>query len=576
MALFRKAVEPELDVLESHLRLLVESSPEGMVICDTLNRIVFANAEFCRMFGWEHPEVTGNSIDDIVANSDEARTEASAISSSVFSSPHILPDTFRAGKDGKNIPISLLAGPIQNNGKVVGAYGIYRDISSRKNAEAAISQEKALFEKLFRSSPDAITLEDTEGTIIKANDAFYELFGYSGPDEVIGKNANTIVAQDPEIREECEEMDRRFWNGENIDQDIVRQRKDGSYLHLAMTQTPFSLPDGALLDYVIYRNIEDRIRAKQEMRHLNTVLRSIRGVNRLINRHHDRERLIQEICTHIIETRGYRNVWIGILGSGGKLASVSEAGIGPDGKPLSERIKQGTLNEWGLSILEKPGVSLKHGIITMTDCPLLDSYEESGIMATRLEYDGKIYGLMSVSVPSALPTDIEEQSLFAELAEDIAFALHAIEVETDREQKSAILERNARQLELLLKQHSDGLWEWDLEEGRVNMNPNYETMLGYDPGELNRSFEGVQSKIHPEDLHGALAALKTIVERQGNGDLYEAVYRMRTKDGGWKKILDSGYVLRRDRFGRACRMVGTHVLIPDTPTGKTEREDPES
>jgi K+-sensing histidine kinase KdpD len=57
----------------------------------------------------------------------------------------------------------------------------------------------------------------------------------------------------------------------------------------------------------------------------------------------------------------------------------------------------------------------------------------------RLEYEGKIYALMSVSIPAHVAEDKEKQSLFKEVAEDIAFALHAMEVEEERKQAEEAL-----------------------------------------------------------------------------------------------------------------------------------------
>ncbi|MDO9509510.1 MAG: PAS domain S-box protein [Thermovirgaceae bacterium] len=815
MAFFKHASESSLEGFEDHLHLLVESSPEGMIICDIHERIVFANGEFCRMFGWERQEVIGKFANDIVANSPDIIEEASRISCTVLSTPHVMPDTFRTRRDGTKIPVSLLAGPITNGDSTVGVYGIYRDISSIKQAEAQLRREKAFFENLFENAPeaivlcdreecvikanrafvdlfgftleemggrdlnlfvaqdpelfreaknidaiawsggepfsvdtwrtrkdgsrvpvkvlqfpfridqdtlvdytiyrdrsaemkaeaairreksffeglfdacpDAIILSNREGRILRANRAFYELFGYSFEDRIAGEDIYGIITKDPRSEAHARNLENRFWDGEQIDMDIVRQKKDGTEIHLHLTQVPFELEDGSVVDYIIYHDIGYRKKAEEkmreserryaaivedqaemvcrflpagevtfvndafclffgisrdqilskpfsrilgsrdgeslgdgcgsltpethtifiehtcvlpsgktrwlrwskrgifdedgslteiqavgrditetkqtekELRHLNSILRSIRGVNRLINRLHDSKRLIQEICAHLIETRGYRNVWIGILGKGGKLATISEAGIGSDGRPLSERSRHGVLNEWGLSVLNDPGVSVRRGVMTMTDCPLLDRYEEAGIMSTRLEYAGKVYGLISVSIPGEMPIDPEEESIFAELAEDISFALHAIEVENDREEKSCSLEGKALQLELMIQDRRDGLWEWDVEDGRVDLNPSYETMLGYTPGEMERSFKGWESYVHPEDLPEALGILKATISGQ-SGDLYEAVYRMRTREGKWRKILDRGYVVRRARHGRALRMVGTHTIIPD-------------
>lgn len=823
MAFLRKKEQTLAGGLEGLLRLLVDSSPEGMVICDSKNRVAFANTQFCLMFGWSQHEVTGRDIDELVAGSPEICEEASLISSTMITTPHMIPETVRSRKDGSSITVSILAGPVYDGSDPVGAYGIYRDISGKKitedeirrkkaffenlfdnapgaivlcdrneraikanraftelfgysleeiegrdlnqfiasdpelfreaieidervwsakgpvtvdtwrtrkdgaripvkilqfpfrideqtevdytiyldrsqelKAEAALQREKAFFENLFEACPDAIILSSREGRIIRANRAFFELFGYSGSDPVIGEDIFGIITKDPDSEEEARRLEEIFWNGGEINREVVRQRKDGTNIHLDLTQVPFRLEDGSVVDYIIYRNITARKEAEQalresekrysaivesqvemvcrftpdgmisfvndafclffglsrdriisrhlnsilgeqngdpftlgrndltkddpasffehpftlppgkkrwlrwsrrgifnekgelieiqavgrdmtdikkteeELRHLNSILRSIRGVNRLISRHTEIGKLVQEICAHLVETRGYRNVWIGILGKGGGVASISEAGIGPDGKPMSERIEQGMLNEWGRTILEKPGVYLKRGVITITDCPLLDRYEEAGIMTTRLEFAGKIYGLISVSIPGEAPIDPEEQLLFSDLAEDISFALHAIEIEKDGQEQAMILEEKARQLELLVTEHPSGLWEWDLDEGRITMNSTYGIMLGYAPGELPQSFESWKSRVHPEDLPGVMKMLEKILSGKDAEDIYETVFRMKRKDQGWELIKDRGLVVRRDKNGHAVRMVGTHTAVAGkTPVERT-------
>lgn len=823
MAFFKHASESSLEGFEDHLRLLVESSPEGMVICDPEDRLIFANAEFCRMFGWDRGEIIGKFINDVVAKSPEILEEATNVSSTVLSTPHVIPDTFRTRRDGTKIPVSVLAGPITDGDRAVGVYGIYRDISQKKKneeqlnrekaffenlfenapeaivlcdreervikanrtfvnlfgftleemkgrdlnlfvaqdpeilrearnidalawsggepfsvdtwrtrkdgskipvrvlqfpfridpdtmvdytiyhdrssdirAESAVRREKLFFEGLFEACPDAIILGDRGGKVLRANRAFYEIFGYSIEDRIIGEDIFGVITKKPESEAHARNLEDRFWRGDQIDLDVVRQKKDGTDIHLHLTQVPLKLEDGRSVDYIIYRDIEYRKKAEEELkeserryaaivedqaemvcrflpdgkitfvndafcrffdisrnqaianpislvlgsldedplgggspglspesqivfvehacvlpsgkkrwlrwskrgifdekgslreiqavgrdatetkqagddlRHLNSVLRSVRGVNRLINRLHDSKILVQEICAHLIETRGYRNVWIGILGNGGKLATISEAGLGPDGRPFSERIRHGMLNEWGLSVLEKPGISLKRGVTAMTDCPLLERYEESGIMSTRLEHSGKVFGLISVSVPGEMSIDPEEQTLFAELAEDISFALHAKEIEKDREEKSGVLEGKACQLDLMIRNHRDGLWEWDIANGRLDLNSSYETMLGYAPGEMQRYLAGWKSLVCPEDLPEVMEILESVVSGKMGSDTYEAVYRMQTKEGDWIKVLDRGCVVRRSASGRAIHMVGTHTDI----SGKNGKKEP--
>jgi PAS domain S-box-containing protein len=941
MALKNRKIEPFKGELEDHLRLLVESSPEGMVICDASDRVIFANPEFCRMFGWERSEVIGMDVNHLVASSPDVLEEASMISSSVQSNPHVIPDTYRTHRNGSKIPVSLLAGPISDGEKVIGVYGIYRDISQRKQAEtqarrekaffenlfenapeaivicdrqekgircnraftemfgytseeivkndlndmiaqdaelhrearnidvlawsgdgpvsvntwrtrrdgtmipvrilqfpfsvdddtlvdytiyrdrsaeiraeAALKREKYFFEALFELSPDAIIICSKEGKTIRANSAFYSLFGYGIEDRIIGTDLFEMVTKKPESTAEAKELDRRFWEGESIDRDVVRQRKDGTDINLHLTQVLLETDDGKLVDYIIYRDIDDRKKTEaalresqqqflhivedqdefiirfnpdgiltfansaycrrfgktreelkgrsifdhvdreeaerlsrefferitpenptnvdeswsllpdgevhleqwqnrgifdengklvciqavgrditaqreaekalresekryaaivegqvemvcrflpggeitfvndafcsffgitreqaisrplclllgpegrdalsegleglsmqektifiehpctipsgekrwirwskkaifeeegslkeiqavgrdftkikeneEELKHLNAVLRSIRGINRIIYRHNDSENLVRDICAHLIETRGYRNVWIGTLGAGGKLATITEAGLGSDGRPLSETTRNVMLSSWGLSVLDKPGVMTQRRVTTMTDCPLMDRYEESGIMASRLEYENRVFGLISVSIPGDMRLDPEEKILFSELASDVSFALHTIEITRDSEEKTEILVGKARQLELLVDHHQDGLWEWDVQAGKVILNSSYETSLGYATGEMERSFSAGIAKIHPDDLPATLEQLEKVISDKTGGDMYRMVYRMRRKDGNWQRLLDRGYVVRRDRYGKALRMVGTHTNL---------------
>ena len=51
-------------------------------------------------------------------------------------------------------------------------------------------------------------------------------------------------------------------------------------------------------------------------------------------------------------------------------------------------------------------------------------------MTVQLKYGEKVYGLLSVSVPTELTIEKEEKTLFQEVAEDISFALHTMELES--------------------------------------------------------------------------------------------------------------------------------------------------
>jgi len=67
----------------------------------------------------------------------------------------------------------------------------------------------------------------------------------------------------------------------------------------------------------------ERQQAEERVKHLNLVLRAIRSVNQLIGREKDHDRLLQGVCDHLIETRGYHNAWIVLFGEAGGLGTAA-------------------------------------------------------------------------------------------------------------------------------------------------------------------------------------------------------------------------------------------------------------
>ena len=188
--------------------------------------------------------------------------------------------------------------------------------------------------------------------------------------------------------------------------------------------------------------------AEERMRHINTVLRAIHSVSRLITREKDRDTLLKEVCKRLIETSCYYDAWIALLDKSGCLLTTAEAGLGKDFLPMIEQLKRGELPDCCQRAMRQSDVVVtKDPLSICADCPFLALYNDRGAITVRLEYDGKVYGLFSVSIPRDFVTDEEEQALFEEIASDVAFALYRIEL--DEERKRA--EKEKKKLESQLK-----------------------------------------------------------------------------------------------------------------------------
>ena len=113
--------------------------------------------------------------------------------------------------------------------------------------------------------------------------------------------------------------------------------------------------------------------------------------------------------------------------------------------------------------------------------------------------------------------------------------------------------------QLAVEGTNDGVWDWNVPSGATYHDQRWSQMLGYEVGEIIDSIESWNSLIHPDDLPGCMAATEDHFARRTA--LYNHEYRMRTRHGDWKWILDRGKVVTRDPQGRPLRMVGMHTDV---------------
>jgi len=282
------------------------------------------------------------------------------------------------------------------------------------------------------------------------------------------------------------------------------------------------------------RDIMDRLKAEERPEHLNTVLLAIRKVNQLIVREKDSKRLIKGACDELVATRGYFNAWIALLDESGSLVTTAEAGLGNNFKPMVEMLKRGELPSCEQNALRQSGVMITEDpLSTCTDCPLSRIYGDHWGMTTRLEHEGKVYGVLSVSISGGPTVDEEEQTLFLEVASDIAFALHSIELEEERKQAEEALGTSEERYRAVVENAAEAIVV-----AQDNMlkfcNARTMEMTGYSEEELvAKSFVEL---IHPDDRQMVFKRHKRRLKGEKVSPDYS--FRVINKDGGvrWGEI----------------------------------------
>ena len=148
------------------------------------------------------------------------------------------------------------------------------------------------------------------------------------------------------------------------------------------------------------------------------------------------------------------------------------------------------------------------------------------------------------------------------LYDEFNYMLERIKVSSEeRNHALETLGISEERLKFALEGSNDGLWVWDLTTNQVYFSPRWQTMLGYEYGEVEGNFDEWEKMVHPEDVK---EVEKIIFEHiEGKSENYKSEFRMKTKNGNWIWILDRGKVVQHDKNGKPLRMVGTHTDISE-------------
>jgi PAS domain S-box-containing protein len=160
------------------LASIVESSDDAIIGKDVHGRITSWNRGAERIFGYSAVEAIGRPI-AMLAPADRA-DEMPAILDRIKRGERVEHfDTVRCAKGGRLVPISLSVSPIEDeDGAIIGASKIARDITERKRAEETLREEKARLHATLTGIGDAVIVTDAESRVTLMNPVAQSLTGW--------------------------------------------------------------------------------------------------------------------------------------------------------------------------------------------------------------------------------------------------------------------------------------------------------------------------------------------------------------------------------------------------------------
>jgi PAS domain S-box-containing protein len=255
--------------IEQRLRIAIDSAPSGLLMTDEEGRIVLANREIERLFGYAREELLGRAIELLLP---ERVREPHVSWREAFSrSPRERRmgegrDLFARRKDGSEVPVEVGLTPLVTGDGFFVLSSVV-DISARKRAEQR-------FRIAVESSPSGMLMVDQRGRILLANREIERMFGYAAG-ELLGQDVEVLVpiplrAQHPESR-------AAFFadpgvRAMGVGRELHGIHKDGREVAVEIGLNPIETEEGILvLGSVV--DVTERRRADGERRALEERLR---------------------------------------------------------------------------------------------------------------------------------------------------------------------------------------------------------------------------------------------------------------------------------------------------------------
>jgi len=238
---------------EARFRTLTDAAFEGIFISED-GRILDANDQGLKMFGYERGEMTGRKITELIASGSQVMV-AEAIHNR---RENIYGHELRR-KDGSSFFAEAQAKHVHLGERTLRMTAL-RDITERVRTEQALRESEEKFSKAFRTGPDVMSITDYEtNCYLEVNEAHERIFGFKR-DEVIGRTpAELGIFKNPpkhgELHQELKEK------GVVRDEEIEGVARDGRKVALLHSAELIEL-GGRMCVLRVSHDITERKRAE--------------------------------------------------------------------------------------------------------------------------------------------------------------------------------------------------------------------------------------------------------------------------------------------------------------------------
>jgi PAS domain S-box-containing protein len=297
----RKQAEQEIALLLKRNESILNSAWEGIYGIDWNGKVTFFNKSAENLTGWTGPEVHGQVLHLLLHHTKLDGTpypwkKCPVYFSLIQGKVHSVDNEVLWRKDGTSFLVEYTSTPVHNEAKEVqGAVVTFRDITARKESEAALRESEERFQAFMHFSPTVTFIKDADGRYVYVNPSF-EKFLNTPLAQCLGKTdlqlfppdvAREFIAHDQEVQK----------TGEFLETEETTLDEAGHLRYCLVMKFPVHnkgedfLLGGVALDITVRKQAEEALRQREEeLTRSQEVLQTLGG--KLLSAQEDERRRI--------------------------------------------------------------------------------------------------------------------------------------------------------------------------------------------------------------------------------------------------------------------------------------------
>lgn len=325
----------------------------------------------------------------------------------------------------------------------------------QREAMNKLLKSEQRLQKLIQFNPDAILVINRQGKIRFANPA---------AEKLLNKSCQQLVNSDfgvPSVENQSAEVSVLAKNGEDklVKMNMVEEEWEEEPAYIATL-----------------RNITPQRKAELRVENLNSLLQAIRKINQLIVHASSMEELFNAAAVALLNTRTYKGVTIALKNAETKMIepfSIEGDHHFPDKWKISVH-GEGNAPPCIKSVAERKKTLIYDSFSLCNGCPNQkkfgkDYYE---VLIAPLLHQGKILGILAITLAKAENIDNEELELIESVSNDLAYAY-------DKHHLQSRLSHTEAKYKELFERSPVGIFQTTSAGNIVSINTEMARILGY-------------------------------------------------------------------------------------------------